>query len=434
MNPATAIKPQNQNLVNQSLDTRADAFQKVLKQQQLTQREAHKNRDIATHASESQTPTAPQAAPSDVPEKLEPGNQASRQPAKKETTHPEKTSLGQARDPDDTVKREVKGEAEVQLLDQLVAYQDPGLLKPAVEYSQPKALSGEEEKQNSNLPEEIFTTENPVLPMLNMLNLSSVIQSKLDAAGTALESNESLKNTTGLNVGVGTKAEYIADSKMALNSPIETNGAEITQLVTEQRQPGFNQKLTEALKESTNNDDALVIKPSQKLDSLAAPINVAMSSPALATAINNPQTVTSNTIAPQLGSPAWNDAIGQKIIWMVGAEQQSATLTLNPPDLGPVQVVIQVHNEQADATFISQNPEVRQALEDGLDNLRNMMTNSGIALGQANVHAEQQSQQHAQPSTAGTSTAKVTTEATQTAALTPTGRILVSDGLVDTFA
>ena len=60
------------------------------------------------------------------------------------------------------------------------------------------------------------------------------------------------------------------------------------------------------------------------------------------------------------GKTGWNEAISQKIVWMVGASEQSATLTLNPKDLGPLQVVIQVNNEKADATFISENPEVRK--------------------------------------------------------------------------
>jgi flagellar hook-length control protein FliK len=32
---------------------------------------------------------------------------------------------------------------------------------------------------------------------------------------------------------------------------------------------------------------------------------------------------------------------------MVGSEEQTASLTLNPPDLGPLQVVLSVSNDQA---------------------------------------------------------------------------------------
>ncbi len=101
----------------------------------------------------------------------------------------------------------------------------------------------------------------------------------------------------------------------------------------------------------------------------------------------------SNQIMAYPGRTGWNQEVSQKVVWMVGAGEQSATLTLNPPDLGPLQVVISVNNNQADAAFFSDNPEVRQALEDGLEHLRESMQSSGLQLGQANVNSGQQSQQ-----------------------------------------
>ena len=52
---------------------------------------------------------------------------------------------------------------------------------------------------------------------------------------------------------------------------------------------------------------------------------------------------------------------------------------------GPMQVVLNVHNQQADATFITAQPEVKQALEAAMPKLREMMDQAGIQLGQANV-------------------------------------------------
>ena len=42
----------------------------------------------------------------------------------------------------------------------------------------------------------------------------------------------------------------------------------------------------------------------------------------------------SNNITQEIGSAGWNQAIGQKIVWMVGKGEQSASLTLNPPRSG----------------------------------------------------------------------------------------------------
>lgn len=111
---------------------------------------------------------------------------------------------------------------------------------------------------------------------------------------------------------------------------------------------------------------------------------------AQATALQSAQatgSVPTDRLSARVGTPAWDTQVGQKVIWMVGGADQSATLELNPPDLGPVQVVLNVSNDMASVTFSSQQLEVRQALENALPRLREMMNDSGIALGNAQVNA-----------------------------------------------
>jgi flagellar hook-length control protein FliK len=45
-------------------------------------------------------------------------------------------------------------------------------------------------------------------------------------------------------------------------------------------------------------------------------------------------------LSARVGSEAWENQVGQKVVYMVGGEEQTASLTLNPPDLGPLQVVL----------------------------------------------------------------------------------------------
>ncbi len=96
----------------------------------------------------------------------------------------------------------------------------------------------------------------------------------------------------------------------------------------------------------------------------------------------------------QVGSPAWDQQLGQKVIWMAAGGLESATLTLNPPDLGPLQVVLSVSNDQASVSFTSNQAEVRQALEAALPKLRDMMSEAGLSLGSANVSAGSSNQEH----------------------------------------
>jgi len=93
------------------------------------------------------------------------------------------------------------------------------------------------------------------------------------------------------------------------------------------------------------------------------------------------------TLYSRVGTPAWDQQLGQKVIFMAAGGEQSATMELNPPDLGPLQVVLSVSKDQATAAFTSAAPEVRQALEAALPKLREMMGEAGIQLGNATVSA-----------------------------------------------
>jgi len=172
--------------------------------------------------------------------------------------------------------------------------------------------------------------------------------------------------------------------------------------------------------------------------------NVAQMQAATTSAVQNnnnvaaQQLASSNVISVYPGKTGWDQAISQKVVWMVGAGQQSASLTLNPPDMGPLKVVINVHNDQADTTFISDNDEVRKALESGMSHLREKMSESGIQLGQANVSTSQQSQQEFQQTAQGSKVFGGTNSQSNTKVVDSDSHakvtVRVSDGLVDTFA
>lgn len=134
------------------------------------------------------------------------------------------------------------------------------------------------------------------------------------------------------------------------------------------------------------------------------------------------------------GKEGWNQAIGQRVMWMVGAAQQSATLTLNPPEMGPLQVVINVHNDKADTTFFSDRQEVRQALQDGMDNLREMMKEAGINLGQTNINQRDKSAQDFMQQQQAAMQKSANSGETIKESPVSTAPVRAGLGLVDTFA
>lgn len=92
------------------------------------------------------------------------------------------------------------------------------------------------------------------------------------------------------------------------------------------------------------------------------------------------------TINTPVTHERWGDEFSQKITWLASSKQdQSAELHLNPPQLGPLDVVIKVSGDQATALFTSPHAAVREVIEQALPRLRDMLSDNGITLGNATV-------------------------------------------------
>jgi flagellar hook-length control protein FliK len=91
------------------------------------------------------------------------------------------------------------------------------------------------------------------------------------------------------------------------------------------------------------------------------------------------------TITSQLGDQAWGDELVSKVKWQVGQEIQEAKIHLNPRELGPLQVKINISDDQATVQFVAQHSMVRDAIEDAMPRLREMLEQSGLNLADANV-------------------------------------------------
>jgi flagellar hook-length control protein FliK len=120
---------------------------------------------------------------------------------------------------------------------------------------------------------------------------------------------------------------------------------------------------------------------------LSAPTNLAITYPP-SNAINSAPTSATYNISQSFDSPNWDKAINQQVVWMVQNKLQTASLTINPPHLGPVQIMMQIDNQQATVQFVSEQPEIREALQNALPLLADMLKQSGIQLGHADVSSQ----------------------------------------------
>jgi len=101
--------------------------------------------------------------------------------------------------------------------------------------------------------------------------------------------------------------------------------------------------------------------------------------------------VQSEVRVPVGQQPQWSQAVGQRVLWMAAQNLSSAELRLDPPDLGPMQVKVSVHNDQISVNFTSAQATVREALDQGSARLREMFESEGLDL--VNVDVSDQSEQ-----------------------------------------
>lgn len=91
------------------------------------------------------------------------------------------------------------------------------------------------------------------------------------------------------------------------------------------------------------------------------------------------------TINTPLGNNGWAEDFSQQISWMSTHKNQVAELHLNPPNLGPLDVVLTITDKQATLQFSSPHSAVRDAVENALPKLREVFADNGIMLGNTTV-------------------------------------------------
>ena len=86
-----------------------------------------------------------------------------------------------------------------------------------------------------------------------------------------------------------------------------------------------------------------------------------------------------------VNQPQWGQQVSERVHWMVSHNLQQADIRLNPPELGSLEVRIQVQGDQTNVSFTSPHAQVRDALDAALPRLREMLEESGLSLGDVNV-------------------------------------------------
>lgn len=165
----------------------------------------------------------------------------------------------------------------------------------------------------------------------------------------------------------------LAERNPALAEP-STNATRIASLVA-QLQSRSNGAVTAYTESPAKAMQAMQGEPPTSLQSVFAP-----------RATNPLQPGPQLQVATPVGQNGWAEDVGSKLIWMTNRGESKAELVITPPNLGKVEVSINMNGDQATAQFLASTREAKEALEQALPRLRELMAQSGVNLGQTSVN------------------------------------------------
>ncbi len=283
--------------------------------------------------------------------------------------------------------------------------------------------------------------QNSVAPALPDILAQSTAQTLANAqalANSPLQPDAKLQSVMDAQAAAGFTAIPGALPSGKTNSAnlamLEADSTALHSGNTNQEIKGFADKFkTSVMGEISTASGKQVSLGAGVISELASTMQQPAMMPLLAGATANASPLSINAAVTQ---PAWGDEFSQQITWMATQRNQSAELHLNPPQLGPLDVVLKMNGDQATAMFTSPHAAVREAIEQAIPKLREMMAESGIMLGNAMVsdHSAKNNQDNSPRKAQGRSLTSA--EAKQGSGIQETrvSPIRQHNGMVDTFA
>lgn len=125
----------------------------------------------------------------------------------------------------------------------------------------------------------------------------------------------------------------------------------------------------------------------------------------------------------------FDEDVGDAVRWMADQKIGHAHIKVTPNDLGTVEIRLRLDGDRVHADFSSAQAEVRQALENSLPRLRDMLGQHGFQLADADV-----GQHHTSPSQGAASPHGESSADTEALTETPRTVRMTARGLVDAYA
>jgi type III secretion system needle length determinant len=156
------------------------------------------------------------------------------------------------------------------------------------------------------------------------------------------------------------------------------------------------------------------------------------------TAVQQPLPAQFDTMNLARGGDAaeWGDGLGERIHWMINQKQNTATIRIDPPMLGKLDVHVKIADDATTITIQTQHAQTRDLIETASQRLRDFLQDNGYQNVNVDV-SQRQDQQQARSQTASDEPAGQADEFSQESGSTQQleqSRFLSGEGLLDTFA
>lgn len=169
-------------------------------------------------------------------------------------------------------------------------------------------------------------------------------------------------------------------SKLAFMQKMDSeDGGKLSEL-SKLTKVAFQEMMAQQQPAQASGVGSLIAGPSISMNSLTAMLSPAGG----ANPLLNYATSSSSLNIP-VNHPAWGQAVGERLQWMVKQDVQQAQLKLNPRNMGPIEIKIAMNQEQATVTFVANHAMTREALDAAVPRLREMFGESGLNLVDVNV-------------------------------------------------
>lgn len=133
-------------------------------------------------------------------------------------------------------------------------------------------------------------------------------------------------------------------------------------------------------------------RPTTPVNNISAPISVVSpvaTSSAVSTSATGLQQV---SIEVPVQHQQWQRAFAERVVWSVG-NNQSVQVRVNPAELGPIDIQLNVTKDQTNITFNATHLTTRDSIEAALPRLREMLASEGLNLGDVDVRHNDSSAQ-----------------------------------------